>query len=252
LRPSLSLGDQEATVSVRERFFAYERDHTERERFKTLLSTLSEIRAFIEGRRVLDFGASYGLSICALLETGANNVIGVEPDKRRVERGVHLLAEMGITGSALLVHTPDTRRLPFGDEAFDLVIANAVLEHIPQPRDLHVRELWRVVVPGGYMIVNETPNKYLAKDIHTTGLWFVPWMSKRLARRYAILRGRWSEDGDWSSSGWRGMGYFELVRAISRFVDESPRNRVRHNVLRALGFPPQILDPYPTLVLRKL
>jgi SAM-dependent methyltransferase len=164
LRPSLSLGDQEATVSVRERFFAYERDHTERERFKTLLSTLSEIRAFIEGRRVLDFGASYGLSICALLETGANNVIGVEPDKRRVERGVHLLAEMGITGSALLVHTPDTRRLPFGDEAFDLVIANAVLEHIPQPRDLHVRELWRVVVPGGYMIVNETPKTFIPRD----------------------------------------------------------------------------------------
>ncbi len=233
------------------RFLSSEHDDTERERYKILLATLSELRSFIEGRRVLDFGASYGLSACALLETGASYVVGVEPDKQRVERGVCLLADLGLESRASLIQTSDTRSLPFCDGTFEVVLANAVLEHIPQPRDQYIHEMWRLVKRDGYLIINESPNKYLPKDIHTTGLWFVPWMSKGLASRYALWRGKWSNDRDWDSSGWRGLGYFELTSAISHFVDESPRTRLRHRLLGAVGFSPQILDPYPTFVLRK-
>jgi SAM-dependent methyltransferase len=234
------------------RFISSELDDTDRERFTVLLSTLADLRSFIEGRRVLDFGASYGLSLCALLETGAGNVVGVEPDKERVERGLRLLAEMGIDARANLIHVADSRRLPFPDGVFDVVLANAVLEHIPPPRAEYIREMWRLVKRGGHLIVNETPNKYLPRDFHTTGLWLVPWMPQRLARQYAVWRGRWTEQRDWNSSGWHGLGYFELTHAISRFADESPRTRRRHHIFRAFGFSPQILDPYPTFVLHRL
>ena len=239
-------------MSQKASFISYEHDETERARYRTVLCTLSELRRFIEGRRVLDFGASYGLSLCALLETGARFVVGVEPDKQRVERGVCLLADLGLESRVSLIQISDTRGLPFCDGAFDTVLANAVLEHIPQPRAQYIREIWRLVKRGGYLIINETPNKYLPKDIHTTGLWFVPWVPRELACRYAIWRGKWSNDRDWGSSGWRGLGYFELTRAVSRFADESPKSRTRHKLLSALGFSPQILDPYPTFVLRKL
>lgn len=239
-------------MSRTECFLSYEHDDIERERYRTLLSSLSELRSLIKGRRVLDFGASYGLSLCALLEVGVDCVVGVEPDQQRVERGVRLLADMQIEARASLIHIADSRRLPFPDCTFDVVLANAVLEHIPQPRAQYICEIWRLTKRGGHLIVNETPNKYLPKDGHTTGLWFVPWMSKQLARWYAIWRSRWSSDRDWNSSGWRGLGYFELTRAISSFADESPRTHIRHYASRALGFSPQILDPYPTIVLRKL
>ncbi len=72
-------------MSQAERFISYEPDDTERGRYISLLSTLCELRPFIESRRILDFGASYGLSICALLETGASYVVGVELDKLRLE-----------------------------------------------------------------------------------------------------------------------------------------------------------------------
>jgi ubiquinone/menaquinone biosynthesis C-methylase UbiE len=234
-------------------FAAYlEHDRVDRERYVTLLRTLSELRGFIAGRYVLDFGASYGLSICALLEVGASKVVGVEPDAERVERGAKILRELEIEGRSSLLHAPKTSSLAFGDEEFDVVIANAVLEHIPQPRREHIKEMWRLVRRGGHLIVNETPNKYLPLDFHTTHLWLIPWMPKEMARRYSTWRRRWQLGRDWESSGWRGIGYFELAGPLSRFADESPRTRWRHRALGRFGLPPQILDPYPTVVLRKL
>jgi ubiquinone/menaquinone biosynthesis C-methylase UbiE len=68
--------------------------------------------------------------------------------------------------------------LPFEDEEFDTVLPNAVLEHIPQPRDARIRDLWRVLKSGGVLIINETPNKYFPKETHTTGLWFNHWLPR--------------------------------------------------------------------------
>ena len=44
----------------------------------------------------------------------------------------------------------------FTDDSFDLVTARHVIEHMPQPTDF-VRELYRVVKPGGMMVL-KTPN----------------------------------------------------------------------------------------------
>ena len=55
-------------------------DPIEYERFLTLRRTLENLKTFLAGRSVLDFGASYGLSACAYVEAGASRVVGVEPD----------------------------------------------------------------------------------------------------------------------------------------------------------------------------
>jgi SAM-dependent methyltransferase len=227
-------------------------DPKERGRYRTLKETLAQHRALFAGRRVLDFGASHGPGICALMELGAAEVVGVEPVAEWVEAGQPILAAGGWGDRVRLLHVPDTRTLPFPDAHFDLVLVNAVLEHIPQPRGAHIREIWRVLRPGGHLLVNETPNKYLPKDVHTTGLWWVPWLPNEAARRYAVRRGRFRADGDWESSGWRGLGYYELVRALGtpyRLLPE--RSRPRHRLLTRLGLPASLLDPYPTWVLRK-
>ena len=227
-------------------------DPKERRRYRTLKATLEPLRPLYAGARVLDFGASHGPAVCALLELGAAAVVGVEPDARWVRAGEGILAAAGFGDRARLLHVPDTRRLPFAGEAFDLVLVNAVLEHIPQPRAAWIREIWRVLRPGGHLVVNETPNKYLPRDVHTTGLWLVPWLPRTVARRYAVLRGRYPADGDWATSGWRGLGYRELVAPLAggfRLVPE--RARPRHRLLSALGLPASLLDPYPTWILRK-
>src|SRR4029077_1129621 len=222
----------------------------EKGRYETLKATLREFRPLFLGKTVLDFGSSAGLSICALMELAGERVVGVEPDRGRVDRGRAIIERLGL--SAALHHLPDTSRLPFPDGEFEVVLANAVFEHIPQPREPYVRELWRGVEANGVLIVNETPNKYLPFGFHTTGLWFVPWLPKSLARRYALWRGKWDEEKDWGSSGWRGLGYYELTQALWGFKLITPCSRPRHRMLRSLGLPSELFDPYPTLILKKV
>ncbi|HET6232063.1 MAG TPA: class I SAM-dependent methyltransferase [Longimicrobiaceae bacterium] len=227
-------------------------DPKERRRYATLKQTLEPLRPLFEGKRVLDFGASHGPAICALLEMGAAEVVGVEPEAEWVRAGHRILAHAGFGPRATLLHVADTRVLPFADGAFDMVLANAVIEHIPQPREAYIRELWRVLADGGYLMVNETPNKYLPKDVHTTGLWFVPWLPAETARRYAVRRGRFPADGHWPSSGWRGLGFREMVDALGSPYTLIPEtSRPRHRALTRLGLPASLLDPYPNWLLRK-
>lgn len=227
-------------------------DPKERRRYRTLKETLEPLRPLFAGKRVLDFGASHGPAVCALLEMGAAQVVGVEPGAEWVRAGERILAEGGFGARAALLHVADTRTLPFVDASFDFVLVNAVLEHIPQPRAAYIREIWRVLRPGGFLMVNETPNKYLPRDVHTTGLWWVPWLPKPVARRYAVSRGRFPADEDWDSSGWRGLGYRELVSALAGSYTLLPeRVRPRHRVLARLGLPASILDPYPNWLIRK-
>ncbi len=228
-------------------------DPKEQARYRTLKETLAPLRPLYERRRILDFGASHGPAIFALLELGAESVVGIEPGKEWVDAGLKYLETAGFGERARLLHVPDTRRLPFPDGSFDLVLVNAVLEHIPQPRADYIREMWRVLRPGGHLLVNETPNKYFPRDVHTTGLWFVSWLPSAFARRYAVWRGRYPPDGDWDSSGWRGLGYYELVAPFGGEYRLSPeRVRFRHRLLSRLGLPGSLLDPYPTWILEKL
>lgn len=46
----------------------------------------------------------------------------------------------------------DITALPFGDDSFDLILCSHVLEHVPDDRTA-MRELFRVLAPGGMAIV---------------------------------------------------------------------------------------------------
>jgi len=222
----------------------------EQDRFRTAIDTLSAYRSYYAGLRVLDYGCSYGVSAAVLRSLGAEQVVGVEPDGDRVRLGNEYLARCGISGVQLHL-VPDTRRLDFPDNAFQFVLANAVFEHIPQPRNAHLRELWRVLAPGGVFLLNETPNSYYPKDVHTTGLWFNAWLPEGVAYRRAIRRGRYRHGIEsWRGSGWRGLGYHELgVLRPFRLVPE--QDRPRHRMLTRLGLPASLFDPYPTWILIK-
>lgn len=224
----------------------------EQERYRTLKETLSEFQEIVRGRRVLDFGCSVGLSVFALVELGASHVAGVEPELDRVQTGQRYLREAAYTTKASIDHVADTRHLPFPDASFDAVLANAVFEHVPQPRGPYLREVARVLAPGGHVIILESPNKYLPKDYHTTGLWFVPWLPSAIAKQYALWRGRFKPTSDWVHSGWRGVGYYELAAGLGPDFAPIPElTRPRHRLLHRLGLPSGLLDPYPQLIFRK-
>jgi SAM-dependent methyltransferase len=225
---------------------------TERWRFDNLMRNLTAWRPLFSGRRVLDFGASWGISAIALIRAGAAEVVGVEPDLARVEKGRQIVHDVEPSARISLLHTPDTLALPFREGEFPFVLSNGVLEHIPQPRAASLRAIWRLVAPGGHLMISETPNKYWPKDTHTTGLWFNHWLPIGMAHRRAVRRGRFRADRqDWASSGWRGMGYLEMVRPLTGYRLIHDNTRWRHRVLAALGLPASLIDPDPLWILRK-
>jgi SAM-dependent methyltransferase len=234
-------------------FLRYVGDNpVERNRYQALKVALEPLRIHFAGKRLLDFGASYGLSACALIELGASTVVGVEPEASRVTRGQEIVSALGLSDRIVLRHVEDTCHLGLPDGSFDTILANAVFEHIPQPRHRHVQEVWRVLADGGVLIVNETPNKYLPWDFHTTNLPLINWLPKALARQLAVRAKRFRVDDDWDHSGWRGLGYYEFVRAIPgayRMTHES--TRLRHRLFSAIRLPTSLLDPYPTYIVQK-
>ena len=119
-------------------------DATQKSRHATLKRVLSRFSPLFRGKRVLDYGASSGLSAAALIELGADSVVGIEPDLTRVEQGRRILGDLDLH-QIQLVHVEDTTDLSFDDGEFQFILSNAVFEHIPQPRDASLREVWRML-----------------------------------------------------------------------------------------------------------
>jgi methionine biosynthesis protein MetW len=103
-------------------------------------------------RRVLDLGCRYGALTRAYLD--GNQVTGVDVDREA-------LAEAGKLG--IETHWADLdERFPFGDGAFDIVVAGELLEHVRSPEHI-VAEARRVLRPGG-RFVGSVPNAFRMKN----------------------------------------------------------------------------------------
>jgi ubiquinone/menaquinone biosynthesis C-methylase UbiE len=220
-------------------------------RYRTLKQTLGRYKHLFCGKTVLDYGASSGLSAVALMELGAASVTGIEPELDRVEKGMRDLAMMG-NHCIEIIHLQDTTNLPYRDGEFEFVLSNAVFEHIPQPRDAHLCEVWRVLHSGGYFLLTETPNKYFPKEVHTSHLWFNHWLPKEIAFHRARRNGMSNMTMErWEGSGWRGLGYYEMVRPLRGYKLIPENTRLRHRILSTLRIPASIIDPYPDWLLQK-
>jgi SAM-dependent methyltransferase len=95
---------------------------------------------------LVDLGCDDGsLTVRLAARAGATEVHGVEI----VEERARIAAERGIRISS----TDLNEALPYANGTFDLVCSNQVIEHLLDT-DLFVREIKRVLKPGGYAVVS--------------------------------------------------------------------------------------------------
>ena len=97
----------------------------------------------------LDAGTGTGVCAMALAER-ARVVVGADISGGSLRVAGRLASEVG-RGNASFSQS-DLQRLPFNDEAFDLVYSWGVVDHTVNPRQT-MSELVRVLRPGGYLIV---------------------------------------------------------------------------------------------------
>jgi SAM-dependent methyltransferase len=102
--------------------------------------------------RILDAGCGHGRNLAYLMREGFD-LWGVDSDERAI-------AATQSQAAALAPHLPAERfgvhpveRMAFGDAAFDVVISSAVLHFARDEAQwwAMVREMWRVLAPGGML-----------------------------------------------------------------------------------------------------
>ena len=123
--------------------------------------------------RVLDFGAGRGKLEQMNFKGVAEFVAGIDVEKD-VFQNPYL-------DEAKLLDL-STNRIPYDDNTFDLVFADNVMEHVPDP-DTVFSEIRRVLRPGGVFLA-KTPNKwhYVPTLARLTPLWFHRFYNKLRSR----------------------------------------------------------------------
>jgi len=130
---------------------------------------------FIRKGRVLDVACGSG-TVGVWLQKRGFEVVGLDIS----EAALNLAKRKGLSNVIL---QDVERRLPFKKETFDYVFCGDILEHLFSPARL-IEEVWRVLVPGGSLIIS-VPNMgywyyrlaYLIKGEvpKTEGLSAEPW-----------------------------------------------------------------------------
>ena len=135
-----------------------------------------ELMGDLEEARVLDVGCGDGVLTCAAASRGAH-VTGVDSDPAMLDAARSRAGRAGVKAEFL-----DGRieRLPFADASFDLVAAVTVLCFVDEA-SLAVREMARVLRPGGRLVLGELGRWSLWAAIRRLRGWFgaATWKSAR-------------------------------------------------------------------------
>lgn len=109
--------------------------------------------------RVLDAGCGDGRNLRYLLHQGFQ-CYGVDQDERAITHVRAMAATLAPGTPADRFQTGDVDRLPWPDDSMDAVICSAVLHFADDTAHFGrmVRELWRVLAPGGLLFTRLASN----------------------------------------------------------------------------------------------
>lgn len=130
---------------------------------REVVSSITQQRASIA-----DLGCGSGTILCDVLRqkplwTGT----GLDISPAAVDYAERLSLYKQVSDRAEL-RVGDLAQLPYSDETLDLVIASEVIEHAPQPSAV-MREIARVLRPGGRLILTIPMESHSVAHIHSPG-----------------------------------------------------------------------------------
>ena len=217
---------QDTVTKIALRKGRYFRDEIERSENPNYLQRKIEIllRNFgieLTNKKILDFGCGAGASTLIFLRCGATDITGVEVDETLLDIAKSRLNDFFQNNYHLtkVEYIDGKYTMPFRNREFDIVWAQALLEHVfPNQRKAVLRELWRVLKKGGLLIIYGTPNRLWVKEFHTSNLFFVNYLpldvasfvARHVSRRVPVDQSK----EELLSNGFRGCTYWEIAKAL--------------------------------------
>ncbi|NIM95770.1 MAG: methyltransferase domain-containing protein [Anaerolineales bacterium] len=104
--------------------------------------------------QVLDIGCGSGNTACYIAEVYGSRVYGIDISEVMIAKANERAKQHGLT-ERLEFRVGDVFNLPFEDDWFDVVIVESVLTPLPGDKVQAMREMVRVVRPGGLIGANE-------------------------------------------------------------------------------------------------
>lgn len=117
--------------------------------------------------RVLDVGCGTGSTACLIAENYGSQVHGIDISEVMIAKAKERAQRQGLT-EKLEFRVADVFDLPFDDGWFDVAIVESVLTPLPGDKKQAMKEIVRVIRPGGRVAANEgtvdpeSPPEFLA------------------------------------------------------------------------------------------
>jgi len=114
------------------------------------------------GQNVLELGPGPGLTT-DLLRRSARHVTAIEVDAKLADA-----LSSRLHGTNVEVITGDATAMPFEDAQFSGGVSLTMLHHVPSPelQDKVLREVWRVLEPGGIFVGSDSLQSLIMRLIH--------------------------------------------------------------------------------------
>jgi len=195
---------------------------------KTINYLLPRVKA-AGARSVLDVGCGVGAMVRNFIDLGYD-AYGVDLP------GLHRhWTRLALPPERMFIVDPDGLQLPFADNSIDFVYTLGVIEHVGTSnghsdrlpdyqarRKQWLREVYRVVRPGGRMLVAGPNRKFpvdMAHDIDTRASTFERWLSRKL--RVSVHK-TWGENFLWAYSDvhlyLEGLSYTLEPHGVAGFI----------------------------------
>lgn len=111
-----------------------------------------------QGAEALDLGCGTGDIARALVRRGARSVVGGDFTQEMLDEAERLSREAGIPVTQLRFTYADALDLPFDDASFDCLTSGFLVRNVAD-RDLALREMLRVLRPGGRVVCLEASRR---------------------------------------------------------------------------------------------
>jgi SAM-dependent methyltransferase len=170
----------------------------------------------IHGKTGLEFGCNIGATAIMLSRLGAN-VTAVDADPRYVAIAERNAARYG-EGKIGFVSLPAGTALPFPNGRFDFATCASVLEYVsPQHLPFVMKEIDRVLIPGGVLLVLGTSNRLAPREVHSRR-----WLSNYVPTKWDRLLGPRQ----------RGIFPWQITEGLRDYVDLVANERAKYFAVR--------------------